>query len=135
MNLEEFLNQENVPSEIINITNQIIEIENQLLSFKKLENQAKELKEQLKLSMQKNNISKWTTLNGTQITLIPDKEDKEEEIAFVNEEKFYKENKELVDTYKTTRLNYTEHKIEFVKGKKGYVKITPKKEENEKNKN
>lgn len=132
MNLEEYLNQSYVPTEIVDLANEVMVLENKILSYKELQDEAKGLKEKLKQSMQKNNISKWVTINGTQITLIPDKEDTEEEVSFINEEKFYQENKELVDEYKEKRLNYREFKTELVKGKKGYVRITPKKEKNEK---
>ena len=132
MNLEEYLNQSYVPTEIVDLANEVMVLENKILSYKELQDEAKGLKEKLKQSMQKNNISKWVTINGTQITLIPDKEDTEEEVSFINEEKFYQENKELVDEYKEKRLNYREFKTELVKGKKGYVRITPRKEKNEK---
>lgn len=132
MNLEEYLNQSYVPNEIVELANEVMIAENKLLAYKELQDEAKELKEKLKQSMQKNNISKWVTINGTQITLIPDKEDSEEEISFINEERFYQENKELVDKYKEKRLNYKEFKTELVRGKKGYVRITPKQDKNEK---
>lgn len=129
MNLEEYLNQSYVPTEIVDLANEVMIIENQLLSYKTLQDKAKELKEQLKQSMQKNGISKWVTINGTQITLIPDKEDTEEEVSYIDEEKFINENAELHNQYVDTRMKYKKTKVELIKGKKGYVRITPKKEE------
>lgn len=128
MNLEEYLNQSYVPTEIVDLANEVMIIENQLLSYKTLQDKAKELKEQLKQSMQKNGISKWVTINGTQITLIPDKEDIEEEVSYIDEEKFISENAELHNQYVDARMKYKKTKVELVKGKKGYVKITPRKE-------
>lgn len=128
MNLEEYLNQSFVPTEIVDLANEIMIVENKLLAYKELQDEAKNLKEQLKESMKKNNISKWVTINGTQITLIPDKEDTEEEVSYIDEVQFISENKELHNQYVDTRLKYKKTKTELVKGKKGYVRITPKKE-------
>lgn len=130
MNLEEYLNQSYVPTEIVDLANEVMIIENQLLSYKTLQDKAKELKEQLKQSMQKNGISKWVTINGTQITLIPDKEDTEEEVSYIDESRFILENKELHNQYVEARQKYKKTKLELIKGKKGYVKITPRKEKN-----
>ena len=130
MNLEEFLDKEEInlettqSNEIATLVKQVVDLENKLVESKKIEEEAKKVKEQLKNAMQKNDLYKWETPNGLKITLIPDKEDIEEEIAVINEEKFEKENRELVNTYKEKRLEYREFKTVLTKGKKGYLRVT-----------
>lgn len=101
------------PTELINIANNVVVLEEKLAKFKAIEAQHKALKAELKTAMEKYNIKKWTTNNGTQITLIEDAPDKE--VQKFNEEKFKEENEELYQ-------KYLESKIQ--KGKSGYVKVT-----------
>jgi putative phage-type endonuclease len=109
-----FLTEEDLqPKEVIELSNKVLALEVQLQEFKKLEKEYNEMKSKLKIAMQENNIPKWTTPNGTKITLVDDGED--EEIKVFNEEKFKEENEEL---YK----RYLEKTIK--KGRSGYVKIT-----------
>ena len=109
-----FITEEDLqPKEVIELSNKVLALEIQLQEFKKLEKEYNEMKTKLKIAMQENNIPKWTTPNGTKITLVDDGEDKEIEVF--NEEKFKEENEEL---YK----KYLEKKIK--KGRSGYVKIT-----------
>ena len=111
-----FITEEDLqPKEVIELSNKVLALEIQLQEFKKLEKEYNEMKTKLKIAMQENNIPKWTTPNGTKITLVDDGEDKEVEVF--NEEKFKEENEEL---YK----KYLEKKIK--KGRSGYVLITLK---------
>lgn len=130
MGLNEFLDKEETSlettqsNEIATLVKQIIDLENALAESKKLDEQLKSVKEQLKNAMQNNNLYKWETPNGLKITLVPDKEDIEEEVSVINEEKFEKENRDLVNAYKEKRLEYREFKTVLTKGKKGYLRIT-----------
>ncbi|HHX68448.1 MAG TPA: endonuclease [Gallicola sp.] len=113
-----FITEEDLqPKEVIELSNQIIELEEHLTIYKRIEKEQKELKNKLKSAMQEHGIKKWTTPNGTKITLVDDGEDKEIEVF--NEDNFKKDNEEL---YK----KYLEKKIK--KGRSGYVLITTKEE-------
>lgn len=130
MGLNEFLDTEETSlettqsNEIATLVKQIVDLENALAESKKLDEQLKTVKDQLKNAMQKNDLYKWETPNGLKITLVPDKEDIEEEVSVINEEKFEKENRELVNAYKEKRLEYREFKTVLTKGKKGYLRVT-----------
>lgn len=102
-----------VPVDLTELANQLAAVENQLIMYDELTKQQKELKAQLKSAMEKNNVKKWTTNNGIQITLVADGVDKE--VEKFNEKKFKEENEE---TYKKYLEMYMQ------KGKSGYVKIT-----------
>lgn len=116
-----FITEEDLlPVNITELSNKLVEVENQLVAFDELTKRQKELKVQLKNAMEINNIKKWTTNTGIQVTLVLDSPDKE--VMKFNETKFKDENASLYE-------NYLEKKIQ--KGKAGYVKITmPKKENN-----
>lgn len=130
MGLNEFLDTEETSlettqsNEIATLVKQIVDLENALAESKKLDEQLKSVKEQLKNAMQKNDLYKWETPNGLKITLVPDKEDIEKEVSVINEEKFEKENRDLVNAYKEKRLEYREFKTVLTKGKKGYLRVT-----------
>lgn len=113
-----FITEEDLqPKEVIELSNQILALEEHLTIYKRIEKEQKELKNKLKSAMQEHGIKKWTTPNGTKITLVDDGEDKEIEVF--NEDNFKKDNEEL---YK----KYLEKKIK--KGRSGYVLITTKEE-------
>lgn len=113
-----FITEEDLqPKEVIALSNQIIALEEHLTIYKQLEEEQKKLKTSLKSAMQEFGIKKWTTPNGTKITLVDDGEDKE--VESFNEDSFKKDNEEL---YK----KYVEKKIK--KGRSGYVLITIKEE-------
>lgn len=102
------------------LSNKVVSLEKQLEELKKIEIQAKEFKAQLKIAMEKNNITKWETPNGVKITLVEDGKDK-----------IVKEFNEAL--FKAFNLDLWEEYCEEVtkKGKAGYVRITlPKKGEN-----
>ena len=109
-----FLTEEDLqPKEIIELSNQIIALEEHIIIYKRIEKEQKKLKDKLKLAMQEHGIKKWTTPNGTKITLVDD--GKDEEVEVFNEEKFKTENEELYQKYLEKQTK---------KGKSGYVLIT-----------
>lgn len=134
MGLNEFLDTEETSlettqsNEIATLVKQIVDLENALAESKKLDEQLKTVKDQLKNAMQNNNLYKWETPNGLKITLVPDKEDIEEEVAYIDEELFVKENIELHNQYVETRDKYKKFKTVLTKGKKGYLRVTLPKE-------
>ena len=101
------------PTELVEISNKVVALEERLKEYKAIENEQKELKAMLKEAMEKYNVKKWTTNNGTQITLVADTPDKE--VQKFNEEKFAQENLELYEKYIETKVQ---------KGKSGCVKVT-----------
>ena len=113
-----FLTEEELqPAELVQFTDKIIVLEQELKSMKTLEKQLKEAKQELKSAMEKRGIKKWTTNNGTQITLVEDGEDKT--VTVFDEDKFKVENEELYNFYQVGVKK---------KGRAGYVKITLPKE-------
>ena len=114
--------EELMPADVAEITKRIISFEQQISRMKELEKKIKDDKERLKNAMVNAGVKKWETPNGYKITLIPDSDDKVEEVTAFNAERFMAEHPELVDEYMET-------KKEIKKGKKGYVKITAPKED------
>lgn len=113
-----FISEEDLqPKEVITISHQIVKLEEELSMYDEIVEKRDKLKQDLKSAMQEFGIKKWTTPNGTKITLVDDGEDKEVEVF--NENNFKKDNEEL---YK----KYLEKKIK--KGRSGYVLITLKEE-------
>ena len=88
-------------------------------------------KSELKTAMETQGLKKWTTPNGTQITLVLDTPDKEVEEEYYDEDKFIAENKELHEQYHNKLAEYKGTKTVIKKGKKGYVKITLPKGDND----
>lgn len=111
------------------LVDKIVEIENALKEKNELDKQLKDFKEQLKQAMKIYEVKKWETPNGIKIALIDDVPDSEEEVSYIDEEEFIKENSKLHNEYVTIRQKYTKTRIELMKGKKGYVRITIPKEE------
>lgn len=109
--------EELLPVDLTEISEQVLALEIELAKYNELVEQHKELKTQLKNIMQDRKVKKWTTNNGTQITLVADGEDKE--VQVFDEKKFKEENEELYQSYLETKIK---------KGSTGYVKITLKKE-------
>jgi putative phage-type endonuclease len=113
-----FLTEEDLqPAELVQFTDKIIVLEQELKSMKALEKQLKEAKQELKSAMERRGIKKWTTNNGTQITLVADGEDKT--VSVFDEAKFKVENEELYNFYQAGVKK---------KGRAGYVKIILPKE-------
>ena len=108
-------------NEIVELSNQVLAFENQLKAYKELENQYKELKEKLFAAMYENNVKKWTTNSGVQITMVEPIESTTTIVSEFDVKTFEKENKELYNKYLV-------EKEETKSGKKGYVRITLPKE-------
>lgn len=110
-----FLTEEELqPDNITKWTNKILSLEGQMLYFKELEKKYKEAKENLKKAMEEHGIKKWTTNNGTQITLVPD--GKDTTVKVFDEKTFTAENPEIAEKYMIEKVK---------KGRSGYVRITP----------
>lgn len=109
-----------LPQEIPDITARIIAFESQLNYLKQVEKAVKSEKDRLKKAMQSCGIKSFKTPNGYRLTLVDDGEDSVKKTF--NEKAFAKDHPKL---YK----GYLEDKV--VKGKTGYVLITPPKKEQE----
>lgn len=112
--------EELLPQEIPDITARIIAFESQLEYLKQVEKTVKAEKDKLKKAMQSCGIKSFKTPNGYRLTLVDDGEDS---IKKVFDETALK--KALPDIYAL----YLKDKV--VKGKAGYVLITPPKKEQE----
>lgn len=112
--------EELLPQEIPDITARIIAFESQLEYLKQVEKTVKAEKDKLKKAMQACGIKSFKTQNGYRLTLVDDGEDT---VKSVLDDKALK--KALPEIYDL----YTVKKI--VKGKAGYVLITPPKKEQE----
>ena len=110
-----FLTEEDLqPNAVTRWTDKALSLEGQMLYFKELEKQYKEAKENLKKAMEEHCIKKWTTNNGTQITLVPD--GKDTTVKVFDEKTFTAENPEMAEKYMVKKIK---------KGRSGYVRITP----------
>lgn len=105
--------EELLPVDLTELSNKVVALENQLAAYKQIEKESKDLKTELKSLMEKHNVKKWITNNGTSITLVPDGADKE--VSKFNETKFKDEHEDIYNEYLETKLQ---------KGKSGYVLIT-----------
>ncbi|MBE6145036.1 MAG: endonuclease [Firmicutes bacterium] len=105
--------EELLPVDLTELSNKVVALENQLAAYKQIEKESKDLKAELKSLMEKHNVKKWITNNGTSITLVPDGTDKE--VLKFNETKFKDEHEDIYNEYLETKLQ---------KGKSGYVLIT-----------
>lgn len=117
------------PNELIELSNEVEKLEKQLLDNKKIEERQKKVKQELFKAMEKHNVKKWITNNGTQITRVDSKPDEEVDVTTYDEKKFIEENIELHEAYHNKLAEYKIIKKEIKKGKSGYVKITLPKEE------
>ena len=114
--------EELLPSDITEISKRIIAFEQQIARMKQLEKTIKAEKDRLKTAMETAGVKHWETPSGYKITLVADKDDTTATETTFNAERFMAEHPELVETYMET-------KTVIKKGKKGYVLITPPKEE------
>lgn len=113
-----FLSEEDlIPMELVEMADKVVVFEQKMAEIKAAEKAIKAEKQKLFEEMQKCNVKKWITLNGTQITRVDGTDASEKEIEEFNSELFEKENPEL---YK----KYTEKRTLVVSGRAGYVKIT-----------
>lgn len=116
--------EELVPTDLIKLSNKVLQLEEELSAFKVIQDKCDKARAQLKKAMENRGIKKWTTPNGTQITLVFDNPDKVIEEEYYNEEKFMNENAELYQQYHNKLEEYKETRTVTKKGKKGCVKIT-----------
>lgn len=113
-----FITEEELqPNELIEISYQIMDLEVQLANYKKIQQQYDDLKDKLFGIMQKDNIKKWTTNNGVQITRVDPVLPTQVKETVFDEARFKQDNPELHNSY---LMNITKVK----KGRSGYVKIT-----------
>ena len=127
-----FITEEDlIPKEIIALSNEIVEFENKLALANQWEEQYTKIKEQLRNAMSNNGIKTWEMNNGTRITNVLDSPDKEVEEDYYDEDRFIKENIELHQAYHNKLAEYKETRKVFKKGRKGYLKISFKKESDE----
>ena len=103
-----------LPSEIPDITERILAFESQLEYLKQVEKTVKAEKDRLKKAMQNAGVKTFKTPNGYRLTLIDDGED--------SVKKAFKE-KDFAKDHPRLYKGYLEDKV--VKGKAGYVLITP----------
>ena len=102
-----------LPVDISDISAKLAIIEDKLKEYDNLVAEQKILKSKLKKAMEEHGIKKWTTNDGTQITLVPDGEDKI--VQKFNAEALKEENPDMYNAYLEDVIQ---------KGKAGYVKIT-----------
>ena len=109
-----------LPAEIPDITERILAFESQLEYLKQVEKTVKAEKDRLKKAMQSAGVKTFKTPNGYRLTLVDDGEDsvKQEFDA----KKFKQDHPRLFKNYSTDKV---------VKGKAGYVLITPPKSKEE----
>lgn len=107
-----------LPSEIPDITERILAFEGQLEYLKQVEKTVKAEKDRLKKAMQSAGVKTFKTPNGYRLTLVDDGEDSVKKVF--DEETFKKANGDLYNKYLIDKA---------VKGKAGYVLITPPKKE------
>ena len=105
-----------LPAEIPDITSRILAFESQLDYLKKVEATVKAEKDRLKKAMEACNVKTFKTPNGYTITRVEDGVDSTKK-AF-NEKRFKESEPELYKQYLEDKL---------VKGKTGYILITPPK--------
>ena len=109
--------QELQSNELVSISYKLAKLELALAEYDEIKKQRDDFKAKLKAVMEKENVKKWTTNNGTQITLIPDGVDST--VETFDEKTFKAENEEVYKKYLVEKTK---------KGRKGYVKITIPKE-------
>jgi len=104
-------------NELVSISDKLVKFELALAEYDEIKKQRDEMKEKLKALMEQEGVKKWTTNNGTQITLIPEGVDST--VETFDEKAFKTENEEVYKKYLVEKTK---------KGRKGYVKITIPKE-------
>lgn len=105
------------PNELVTMSNKLLALENRMAEFNVIKKQYDEMKKALFDAMEKHNIKKWETLNGTKITRVDGIEASVEIVTEFDLETFKAENPTLYELYLT--------EVEKKKaGRSGYVKIT-----------
>jgi predicted phage-related endonuclease len=109
--------QDLLPAEIPDITDRILAFESQLAYYEKIQKQIKDDKARLKKAMEAASVKTWTTPNGYKITLVEGGIDSVKQVF--DEATFKDEQPDLYAKYQKDKL---------VKGKSGYILITPPKD-------
>ncbi len=113
-----FMTEEELqPNAVIRISNELANMEEAILVAENFIKAYKKKKEELKIAMEEHGIKKFTTNNGTQITLVPD--GKDTTVKVFDEKTFTAENPEMAEKYMIEKVK---------KGRGGYVRITPPKD-------
>ena len=113
-----FITEEELqPKELIELSYQVLDLEVQLASYEKIQEKYQEIKQRLFSTMVENNIKKWTTNNGIQITRVDEILPTITKELVFDEKKFKEDNQPLYEMYLVEQ-----EKIK--KGRSGYVKIT-----------
>lgn len=107
-----------MPTELTQIANGIELMEESMTQYLKIKDMYDEAKERLRQAMIKHSIKSWETPSGTKFTLVLDGEDTE--VDSFDEKSFKAENKELYQKYLVKKVK---------KGKRGFVRITTRKED------
>lgn len=109
------------PNDLMEIANKVLALENQLKAYDDLQKEYKKVKNDLFEAMKAHNVKHWETINGTKITLMDGKEDtqKTETVFDVDEFKGH---------YQNLYNMYCKEVVKTIKGKSGYVLITPPKD-------
>ncbi len=115
--------EELLPADVSVMVNNMLLLEQRLNELKEIQNECEKQKESLLAAMNKQEIKSFKTESGILITAIAPTEDKTEKNTVFDDKKFSEDHPRL---YK----KYSEVKETTKKGRKGYLKITyPKKEE------
>lgn len=113
-----FLTEEELqPNAVVRLSNKLANMEETFIAAEKLVKEYKKVKDELAIAMEEHSIKKFTTNNGTQITLVPS--GKDTVVKVFDEKTFTAENPELAEKYMIEKVK---------KGRTGYVRITPPKD-------
>lgn len=127
-----FITEEELyPRELVETCNKMILLEEKMLEYKRLEKQYEEFKNHARELMKENGMKTLEINSMVRFTNVLDSPDKEVEEDYYDEDKFIKENVELHQAYHNKLAEYKETRKVLKKGRKGYLKITFKKESDE----
>lgn len=111
-----------VSKDLMRLANDAVTAVNELAAYdaelKAAEKKAKAAKEALYQAMNSNDIDSWVLKGGTKVTRVKEKPDTE--IQVIDEERLKKEQPDIAEKYSKTKTK---------RGRKGYVLITPPKNE------
>lgn len=107
-------------TKIVNLAERVATLEFRLKQQKKLEDELKALKDRLYDAMEDFNVKSWEMPDGTKITRVEPIEPTEEVVKKFDTGQFKMDEPELYELY-------CKEVIEKSRGRKGYVKVTPRK--------
>ena len=107
-------------TKIVNLAERVATLEFRLKQQKKLEDELKALKDRLYDAMEDFNVKSWEMPDGTKITRVEPIEPTEEVVKRFDTGQFKMDEPELYELY-------CKEVIEKSRGRKGYVKVTPRK--------